>query len=68
LTLPPDGPYGASARYGYFVVQVRSEPGETEPRVSGVLENLRTGERKEFASPEELGRLVRAWHDGPPSF
>lgn len=51
MTLPAGAPHGAGTRYGYFVVQVRSEAGENERKVSGVLEHLRTGERKEFTSP-----------------
>ena len=55
--VPPAG----SAQFGYFVVQAKAEFQEGQTEVSGVLENLHTGERLPFGSPEELGRLVGEW-------
>jgi hypothetical protein len=52
---------GQRAQFGYFVVQVRAETEEGRSRVSGVLENLRTGLRQEFGSTEELLKLVQSW-------
>ncbi len=55
----PDDPADSAARYGYFVLQTRSDRGG----VSGVLENLTTGEKRRFESSEELTAFVRGWAD-----
>ncbi len=61
MQLKPDAtgkdPADPAARYGYFVLQTRSDRGG----VSGVLENLTTGEKRRFESSEELTALVRGW-------
>ncbi len=61
MQLKPDAtdphPADPDARYGYFVLQTRSDRGG----VSGVLENLTTGEKRRFESSEELTAFVRGW-------
>lgn len=61
MQLRPEGtdhdPGDPAARYGYFVLQTRSDRGS----VSGVLENLTTGEKRRFESSEELTAFVRGW-------
>jgi hypothetical protein len=51
------GPTDPAARYDYFVLQTRSD----RAGVSGVLENLTTGEKRRFESSEELTAFVRCW-------
>lgn len=50
-----------SSRYGYFVLQARviREPGD--PQISGILENLSTGEKHPFEGCDALARLLEAW-------
>jgi hypothetical protein len=50
-----------STRHGYFVLQARFRAVGTEFLVSGVLENLATGDKRTFQSPEELPGLLVAW-------
>jgi hypothetical protein len=52
-------------RYGYFALQARCDPKPVvSGRVSGVLENLATGEKWRFESARELGELLDDWgHD-----
>jgi hypothetical protein len=59
MQLTPDPRWAAdpAARYGYFVLQARSDP----EGVTGVLENLITGEKRRFQSSEELAAFVRRW-------
>ena len=61
MQLRPDatdtGPADPAARYGYFVLQTRADRGG----VSGVLENLTTGEKRRFESSQELMALVHRW-------
>ncbi|MFN0178938.1 MAG: hypothetical protein ACKVZ0_09060 [Gemmatimonadales bacterium] len=49
-------------RFGYFVVQARAEAGSDRPPVlAGVVENLATGEKWRFATPEELIDHLVGW-------
>jgi hypothetical protein len=51
----------ARVQYGYFVVQAKACRGPGGLAVTGVLENLGTGEKATFESSEALGRLLEAW-------
>lgn len=53
------------ARFGYFVVQAQAPSAAGSGEVSGVLENLGTGQKTAFGSTEELGRLLRDWGGKP---
>ncbi|MFN0180006.1 MAG: hypothetical protein ACKVZ0_14495 [Gemmatimonadales bacterium] len=48
-------------RHGYFVVQARAQAMGATVILSGVLENLATGDKRHFHSPEELSGLFTAW-------
>ena len=48
-------------RYGYFVVQARVTRMSKGHALSGVLEDLGTGEKLPFEGGEGLARLVEAW-------
>lgn len=64
MQLTPD-PAESAAKYGYFVLQARSDP----EGVTGVLENLSTGEKRRFQSSEELLTFLRRWaerREAPP--
>jgi len=50
-----------STRYGSFVVQARTDSDAGGVRVSGVIEDLRNGNRVPFESAAELGRLIDNW-------
>jgi hypothetical protein len=56
---PTDG-----ARYGYFVIQTRATHPPEGVRLTGVVEDLRTGEKRAFASGEALARLIHDWSAG----
>lgn len=55
------GSSGDSTRFGYFVVQARAGNGTEGLGVSGILENLGTGEKQAFQSGEGLARLLEQW-------
>lgn len=64
MTTPParDPSAAPDARYGFFALQVRAGPGwARDAEVSGVIENLATGEKWRFQSTTELGELLAAW-------
>jgi hypothetical protein len=48
-------------RFGYFVVQVRAGLAVEESHLTGMLENLGTGERQAFQGSEGLARLLEEW-------
>jgi hypothetical protein len=48
-------------RYGYFVLQTRSQADGSQPEVDGIVENLTTGERRDFRSLDDVARLIGAW-------
>jgi hypothetical protein len=59
-----DGPSDdadAVARYGYFVLQARAAGDGGASDVNGVLEDLTTGDKQEFASAGEMARLLAEW-------
>jgi hypothetical protein len=53
-----------SSRNGYFVLQASAEQRGDRPAITGVLENLSTGERQEFGSATEIAQLIEAWGVG----
>jgi len=62
MTVPqrefPDGQRRSSNWLGYFMVKVRRSGVEGW---GGVVEQLGTGEKREFKSGEELARVVEEW-------
>ncbi len=54
---PPGSPLGA----GYFIVRVRRVSGASHGDVTGVVERLGTGEKREFRSSTELAQVVAEW-------
>jgi hypothetical protein len=74
MTRSPQDPIPAGAmqkagdrstdRYGYFVVQANARRTATGSDLSGVMEDLTTGEKQAFASAAEVARLMVAWADG----
>jgi hypothetical protein len=51
----------ATVHYGYFVLQARATRGPDGIELTGVLENLGTGEKHQFAGREELARMIEDW-------
>jgi hypothetical protein len=60
---PPDPlhPAGSPLGSGYFIVRVRRISGAAFGDVSGVVERLGTGEKREFRSSSELAQVVAEW-------
>ncbi len=49
-------------RFAYFMVRIRRSPdAPPDDSLSGLVEQLATGEKQSFASGEELIRIVRSW-------
>lgn len=48
-------------RFGYFVIQVRMGVAVEESHLTGMLENLGTGEKQAFQGSEGLARLLEEW-------
>jgi hypothetical protein len=55
----------ATVHYGYFVLQARATRGPEGIELTGVLENLGTGEKQPFEGREELVRMIEAWERRP---
>ena len=55
------GSSGDSTRFGYFVVQAQAGNGSQSGGISGVLENLGTGEKQAFEGSAGLARLLEQW-------
>lgn len=54
-------------QYCYFTIRIQNVAEEAGERgLSGVIERLATGEKREFGSSSELVELVTAWSCGPP--
>ena len=51
----------ATVRYGYFVLQARATRGQEGIELTGVLENLGTGEKQHFEGRDELARMIEDW-------
>lgn len=60
MSAPHEPPPGA-ARFGYFVVQTQVVRDATGVALTGVLEDLGTGEKRPFSGGEGLARLVAEW-------
>ena len=54
-------PSGSPLGSGYFIVRVRRISGAALGDVSGVVERLGTGEKREFRSSSELAQVVAEW-------
>ena len=48
-------------RFGYFTVQVRVERSADSVELTGVVEELGTGEKRAFTGERELAQVVAAW-------
>jgi hypothetical protein len=53
-----------TVNYGYFVIQARAAHGPAGMVLTGVLENLGTGEKRFFEGSEALARLIHEWGQG----
>ena len=51
----------ATITYGYFVLQARATRGPQGIEISGILENLGTGEMRSFEGCDALAHLLDAW-------
>ena len=51
----------ATVHYGYFVLQARAIRGPGGIELSGVLENLGTGEKLPFEGHDGLARMIEDW-------
>ena len=51
----------ATVQYGYFVLQARAIRNPDGIEITGILENLGTGEKRSFEGCDALARLVDAW-------
>lgn len=55
-------------RFAYFMVRIRQEPGGASAGpVTGMVERLATGEKRNFSSGAELLETVRDWPVSPPN-
>ena len=50
-----------AVRYGYFVLQSRFQLNHGLPELDGVVENLTTGERRDFRSIQDVAGLIGTW-------
>ena len=48
-------------RFGYFTVQVRVARSADSVELTGVVEELGTGEKRAFTGERELAQVVAAW-------
>jgi hypothetical protein len=51
----------ATVHYGYFVLQARASRGPDGIELTGVLENLGTGEKQHFEGWDALARMIEEW-------
>jgi hypothetical protein len=51
----------ATVQYGYFVLQARATRNPDGIEITGILENLGTGEKRSFEGCDALARLLDAW-------
>ena len=61
MCLPRHSPPSSPARFGYFVVQVRTGVVVDGAHLTGMLENLGTGEKQAFQGSVGLARLLEEW-------
>mgnify|MGYP006300839359 FL=1 len=57
---------GSGGYFDYFMVRSRRLEGPAPRTLSGVVERLRTGEKKPFGSTRELLQLMEMWGGGVP--
>ena len=50
-------------QYGYFVLQAKAARSADGLELTGILENLGTGEKRSFVGGDALGRLLESWGD-----
>lgn len=53
-----------SVRHGYFTIQVKAVRIAGQVWLSGVVENLGTGDKSAFQTADGLLEVVRAWSSG----
>jgi hypothetical protein len=51
----------ATVQYGYFVLQARATRNPEGIEITGILENLGTGEKRSFEGSDALAGLLDAW-------
>lgn len=57
---------GGVEHFAYFMIRVHHPPdGADGESVSGLVEHLKTGEKRSFESSDDLVRLIIGW-PGPP--
>ena len=60
-----------SIRFRYYMIRVQTPanatPADGSPELSGVVERLGSGEKRDFADGDELVRLVTAWSEATPN-
>jgi hypothetical protein len=52
-----------AVRFGYYLLQLRTEDGDAAARIGGVLEDLSTGERVEFQGLDDLKGIIEQRSD-----
>ena len=57
---------GNTRYFDYFMVRSQHRSGTPPRTLSGVIERLRTGEKKPFRSTRELLRLMEGWSGVTP--
>lgn len=55
----------SAATHGCFVLHTSRVEGSGQGGLRLILENLRTGEKHRFGSPEALGQYLKEWGTGP---
>ena len=61
MTVSRDSLPSGSARFGYFVVHVRTSVVVDGAHLTGMIENLGTGEKQAFQGSIGLARLLEEW-------
>ena len=51
----------ATVHYGYFVLQARATRGSEGIELTGILENLGTGEKQAFEGRDQLAQMIEDW-------
>jgi hypothetical protein len=60
-----------SIQFRYYMIRVQTPgnaaPTDNSPELSGVVERLGSGEKRDFSDAAELVRLVTAWSEAIPN-
>lgn len=60
-----------SVQFRYYMIRVQTPattaPTDSSPELSGVVERLGSGEKRDFSGASELIRLVTAWSEANPN-